>query len=111
MAAAASLNHAFERASHQASGVATMSSESVVIAASSIVSLIGIQISGGMPSTSRSVQRIAEPLDDRARLRPFEKLEERLGRLAVRAGLEQHRVLPDRRVEFGRNLPARPCGD
>jgi hypothetical protein len=45
MAAAASLNHAFECASHQASGVATTSSASVEMVASSIVSLIGVQIS------------------------------------------------------------------
>ena len=53
MVAAASLNQAFERASHQASGVATTSSESVVMVASSIVSLIGTQISSGMPNMTR----------------------------------------------------------
>jgi hypothetical protein len=53
IAAAASLNQAFERASHHASGVATTSRASVEMVASSIVSLIGTQISSGMPSMAR----------------------------------------------------------
>src|ERR1700689_176 len=94
MAAAPSLNQAFERASHQASGVATTSSESVEMVASSIVSLIGTQISLGIPNMTR--------------FGTFKKSEESFRRLAVRSGLQQHRILTDRRMEVRGNFPLRP---
>src|SRR5271170_3286176 len=111
IAARASLNQAFERASHQASGVATTSTKSVEMVASSIVSLIGTQMSGDRPSTPRSLGSVAELRDDRGRFRTLEESEESLRRLAVRSRLQEHRVLTDRRMEVFRNLPPRPLRD
>src|SRR6185437_4637077 len=76
--------------------------------ASSIVSLIGTQISVGSPNIALSLERIAELLDDRPRLRTLEESEEGLRGLAACSGLQKHGVLTDRRMKFQRNFPPRP---
>ena len=57
------------------------------------------------------LDRVSEALDDRARLRAFEKSQERLRRFIIGGALQQDRVLIDRRVEIFRDEPLCPPGD
>src|SRR5918996_4062908 len=82
----------------------------VVVAASSMVSRIGCQRSVPSNIARSAGRRRAVPVlrNDRRGLRAPQELDERLGRLAVRALLEQQGVLPDRLVQVGWHFPARP---
>src|SRR5690242_20529437 len=82
---------------------------SVVIAASSTVRRTSVQRSGGRfrGTSGAAVQGVAEALDHLARLGTLQKRDEGLGRLVPFPLLEQHRVLPDRRIELLRHDPTR----
>src|ERR1700694_2383516 len=108
-AATASFHRAFERASHHATGVPTMSRRTVVIDASASVSRMGDQRSSD-PSMHNPVdlallRPVSELLDHRRCFRTFQERHERPCRLVAGAILQKHSILADGSVKICRNDP------
>src|SRR5690606_17069967 len=107
MVATISLPRQLDHASHQAIGVPTIISSTVVMDASSNVSRIGDQSSPTCVYPPSALDRVAELLDDASCLITLEKFKERDRGRVVLPVYEQNSVLTDRRIEFLRYDPAR----